>query len=331
MDTIFPLGNERDFQEISKNQRIGTVQNPAFLSASDTKNDPLSTESELDMAKLRISWARDEDLIKLWLHGKAKKTQVDYKRVSRELLDCLGDKSLKEVSESFIQSFMDLAKHKSAHTQKQRVAIIKSLFQFARKKKYISENPAEDLKSIDAHNKITERYLSQEEVFRMIDRTTDFRNRTILKVLYGGGLRVSELVSINWDSLQERENGEGQVTVIGKRNKKRTVGLSSGVFQDLLKLKQKDALDFEPVWISRVQGRISIRQIHLIVRNAALRAGITRKVSPHWLRHCHASHALDRGCSLHVLQKNLGHSKLTTVGEYLHARPGEFSGQFLGI
>jgi integrase/recombinase XerD len=322
--SIFPI-HEKEGAE--------NPQNPAFLNVLDPKNDPTEAQvaSELQMAKIRLAHAQDLECLKLWLHGKAKKTQIDYTRIVNELLDCLGDKSLKEVSESFLQSFIDLAKHKSPHTQKQRVAVVKSLFKFAVKKKYVAANPADDLKSIEAHNKISERYLSQEEVFRMIDRTSDFRNRTVLKVLYGAGLRVSELVSLNWGSVQEREEGQGQITVVGKRNKKRTVGLSAGVFQDVLKLKPEDAFDSDPVFISRIQGRISIRQAHLIVSQAALRAGIARKVSPHWLRHSFCSHALDHGCPLHVLQQDLGHAKIGTTGAYLHARPGDFGGKYLRL
>jgi integrase/recombinase XerD len=312
---------------ISENWDAGTLQNPTVLNVPAPKNDP----SQIDMAKIRIAHLQDQEILKLWLHGKSKKTQTDYIRIANELLDCLGDKSLIEASEIFIQSFIDLAKHKSPHTQKQRVAIVKSIFKFAVKKKYIVTNPAEDLKSVEAHNKITERYLSEEEVFRMIDRTQEFRNRTILKVLYGAGLRVSELANLNWESVQEREGGQGQLTVIGKRNKKRTVGLSAGVFQDLMKLKPEKSFEFEPVFISREQGRISIRQVHFIVSHAALRAGIIRKVSPHCLRHAYASHALDRGCPLHVLQRDLGHSKLVTLGEYLKARPQDFGGKYLAI
>jgi integrase/recombinase XerD len=283
------------------------------------------------IARLRLAQIQDDELLKLWLHGKAKKTQTDYRRVANELLDALGDQSLKEVSEAFLQAFVDLAKNRSLHTQKQRVAILKSLFSFSVRKRYLAVNVACDLKSVEAHNKITERYLTEEEIFRMIDKTEDPRNRTILKVLYGSGVRVSELVSLDWSSVQQGERGDGMITVIGKRSKKRTVGLSVGVFQDLLTLKSPEAKGVDPIFISRENGRLSIRQVHLVVRAAAIGAGIAKTVSPHWMRHAHASHSIDRGCPLHVLQKNLGHSKLVTLGEYLHARPAEFSGKYLSI
>jgi integrase/recombinase XerD len=67
------------------------------------------------------------------------------------------------------------------------------------------------------------------------------------------------------------------------------------------------------------------------VKAAAARAGLPPEVSAHWLRHAHASHALDRGAPAHLVQATLGHSSLTTTGRYLHARPSESSGKFLAI
>jgi site-specific recombinase XerD len=67
------------------------------------------------------------------------------------------------------------------------------------------------------------------------------------------------------------------------------------------------------------------------VRAAARRAGIAVPVSPHWLRHAHASHALDRGAPIHLVQATLGHANINTTGRYLHARPTESSSGFLGL
>jgi integrase/recombinase XerD len=68
-----------------------------------------------------------------------------------------------------------------------------------------------------------------------------------------------------------------------------------------------------------------------IVRKAAERAGIELPVSPHWFRHAHASHALDRGAPIHLVQATLGHASITTTGRYLHARPSDSSSRFLPL
>ncbi|HYQ91573.1 MAG TPA: tyrosine-type recombinase/integrase, partial [Candidatus Competibacteraceae bacterium] len=72
-------------------------------------------------------------------------------------------------------------------------------------------------------------------------------------------------------------------------------------------------------------------QVHRIVRAAARRAGLTMPVSPHWLRHAHASHALERGAPIHLVQQTLGHASVATTGVYLHARPGDSSALYLAV
>ena len=86
-----------------------------------------------------------------------------------------------------------------------------------------------------------------------------------------------------------------------------------------------------PVFRSRKGGPLSPVQAWRIVRAAAKRAGIAGDVSPHWLRHAHASHALDRGAPVHLVQATLGHADLRTTSKYTHARPTDSSARYLGI
>ena len=81
----------------------------------------------------------------------------------------------------------------------------------------------------------------------------------------------------------------------------------------------------------REAARLGEAQVWRIVRKAARRAGIELNVSPHWMRHAHGSHALDRGAPIHLVQATLGHSSIATTGKYLHARPKESSSRFLAI
>ncbi len=82
---------------------------------------------------------------------------------------------------------------------------------------------------------------------------------------------------------------------------------------------------------SRTEGGLSVRQVQYIVRQAARRAGVDKDVSPHWMRHAHASHALDRGAAIHVVMSTLGHSSIGTTSRYTHARPGESSSKYLAV
>src|SRR5579862_407422 len=85
-------------------------------------------------------------------------------------------------------------------------------------------------------------------------------------------------------------------------------------------------------WLLREGGKhLDHGRVCVIVRRAAEQAGIAAKVSPHWLRHAHASHALDHGAPIHLVQATLGHSSVATTSAYLHARPGDSSARFLAL
>jgi len=92
-----------------------------------------------------------------------------------------------------------------------------------------------------------------------------------------------------------------------------------------------EAPDQGPVFRSRKGGHLDESQVWRIVRKAAKRAGIEKAVSCHWLRHAHASHALDRGAPIHLVQATMGHSSISTTGKYLHARPTDSSGNYLPV
>ena len=104
-----------------------------------------------------------------------------------------------------------------------------------------------------------------------------------------------------------------------------------------LKGLRGEAADDEPVFVSRQrskhdgQNALKPSQVYNIVRQAARRAGVKKSVSPHWLRHAHASHALNRGAPISLVQATLGHSNLAITGRYTHAQPEASSAQYLPL
>jgi integrase/recombinase XerD len=177
---------------------------------------------------------------------------------------------------------------------------------------------------------LAQRILDEDETLRLIEAAPPGRDRTLVKLLYASGVRVSELCGLCWrDTAARTATGGGQVTVFGKNGKTRTVLLKPAVWEQLSALRSPAAGPEEPVFRSRKGGPLDVSQVRRIVYRASQSAGLPYRVSPHWLRHAHASHAIDRQAPLHLVQATLGHASIATTGRYLHARPDQSSGFYL--
>ena len=171
---------------------------------------------------------------------------------------------------------------------------------------------------------------------RLIEATKgNARNHALVRLLYNSGMRVSEVCGITWNDCIDRDELGVQITVIGKGNKQREVLVSRSVWEEMKTLR-KDTSDF--VFQSRkatiredgtLSRELDESAINRIITNAAKQAGIEGNVSPHWLRHSHASHALQNGANINLVSETLGHDNLSTTGKYLHSRPNTSSSQFV--
>lgn len=267
-----------------------------------------------------------EQLIAMWLDAKSDNTANSYRRYANSFLTYLG-KPLHLATLADLQGWRLTLSSKSDNSVKTATAAVKSLFTFAHKIGVLKVNPGAALSQVRVKDCLNERILSELEVATMIALETDPRNRLVLRLLYSGGLRVSELSTLKWKDLKERGES-GQVTVFGKGKKTRTVLLKADVWLELCLLRGDRSND-DPVFQSRKGGHINRHQLWRIVAAAAKRAGIEGKVSPHWLRHAHASHSLDRGAPIHLVQQTLGHESVATTSRYLHARPNDSSSLYL--
>ncbi len=107
--------------------------------------------------------------------------------------------------------------------------------------------------------------------------------------------------------------------------------LPKSLYTELLN-SRGDAGNLEPIFRSRKKsdgGRLNPISVTQMVKAAAIRVGLSDKASAHWLRHCHASHALNRGAPIHLLSQTLGHASVATTSKYLHAKPNDSSGLYL--
>lgn len=286
----------------------------------------VSAMGELVISSSQVVQASsDAQLIRLWLHGKSRHTQRAYARDVAGLLLVVG--ALRQVTLGDLQDFVD-GLSGSANSRKRRISAVKSLLSFGNRLGYLPVNVGAKLSVPKVKANLAERILSEEDALRLIHAPAQERDRTMLRLLYGSAARVSELCGLRWRDVQPR--GEtGQVTLFGKGGETRVVLLSRATWAALWGLRGEAGLD-DPVFRSRKGGALGTGQVWRIVRQAGLSVGIVG-VSPHWLRHSHASHALERGASVALVRDTLGHATVATTSKYLHARPGESSALFLTV
>lgn len=278
--------------------------------------------------------AEDDRLIQLWLSMKASPaTQRAYAaEISR--FRAFARKPLAWVTLADFQAYADRLGQGSLKPASQNRALtaIKSLLSFGQETGYFPYNIGAAVKLRPSRDGLAQRILEESEVTKLIDAAPEGRNRVLLKLLYVSGLRVGELCGLKWcDALPRGPVGApgGQITVFGKGGKTRTILLKAKVWDQLVALKGA-ARATDAIFPSRKGGgALDASQVRRIVYAAARKAGFDKKVSPHWMRHAHASHALDRSAPIHLVQATLGHASVSTTGRYLHARPSESSSFYL--
>jgi integrase/recombinase XerD len=184
----------------------------------------------------------------------------------------------------------------SAASRALRLTAIKSLLSFGHRIGVLPVNVGAALRVPARRSRLAERILAEAYVHRLLALEPIPRNHALLRLLYASGLRISEATALCWRDLQPAGDG-GIVTVFGKGEKERAVRLPAGVWTKLQALRGV-ADDAAPVFRSRKQGgQVTRVQVERIDTAAARRPGLTGNVSPHWLRHALASHALDRGAA----------------------------------
>src|SRR3954454_8551405 len=172
-----------------------------------------------------------------------------------------------------VQAYLAILDGQAPATRANATAALKSLFSFAQETGYLRFNLGKVLKAPPVKNTLAERILAETDTLLMIRLEPNARNRTLLTLLYGGGLRISEICGLRWRDLAERD-AAGQVTVYGKGGKTRVVLLSVGTWTTLGAIGGSTDPD-GPVFRSRKGGPLDASQVHRIVKVAAERAGLS--------------------------------------------------------
>ena len=224
----------------------------------------------------------------------------------------------------------------SPATKNRKTAVLKSFFKWLHQNHYVTEDLNRKIKSPKVPFKIP-LFLSPDEIMTLIETIKKSKPRRqkdldlcLVLLLYGGGLRVSEACSARWRNLNFDEN---TLKIKGKGSKERFIALPLFVINHLTTFKnnilkntqssakkQKNSFTFKKSEYIFGPGPLSQRKAYSIVRSWGIKAGIKKNISPHVLRHSYATHLLESGADLRVLQKLLGHNSLSATQKYTQIR-----------
>lgn len=282
----------------------------------------------------------DEQLERLWLHGRPESTAKAYgadlawwvsnglPRAWRalRLADCQAALERAATASGGVGRPASLAR---------RIAALRSLLAFGHRIGYLPLDVGALLRPHRVPQELAERILEPEEVLRLLaaagDSRSGARDHALVRVGYVAGARIAELVRLDWGHVHPAETG-ARLTLHGKGTKTRHVWITPGTAAELEALRA--VVDPEgkggPIFRARTGKRLGVRDGERVLERAAKRAKL-RHVSPHWLRHAHATHALERGSPIHEVADQLGHASVATTSRYLHVRPGPGSARWLGL
>jgi integrase/recombinase XerD len=268
----------------------------------------------------------------LWLNdGLARNTLESYRRDVTQFaawLDAAGGKALLEAAPADIQRHLAWrmeTKRAKPRTTGRLVSSLKRFFQFAVREGLRGDDPAVDLESPKVPRSLP-KSLSEAEVEALlaapeVESAPGLRDRAMLETLYASGLRVSELVGLKTVQVSL---DMGVVRVLGKGSKERLTPLGEEAVEwiqryqkegrpGLLGARKSDAL-----FVTSRGGPMTRQAFWGLVKRHAMKAGIGRAISPHTLRHAFATHLINHGADLRVVQLLLGHSDISTTQIYTH-------------
>ena len=213
----------------------------------------------------------------------------------------------------------------AVRTQARLIAGIHSFYRFLLYHHYIEQDPSELLETPKKEMHLPD-VLSLEEIDRMIaqidmSKSESHRNRAIIEMLYGSGLRVSELVNLH---LSDIYLTEGYMRITGKGSKQRLVPISSVATEWFgYWLEDRNSLNIKPeakdiAFLNHYGRQLTRAMIFTIIKTLAREAGIQKTISPHTLRHSFATHLLQNGADLRIIQQLLGHESISTTEIYTH-------------
>lgn len=236
--------------------------------------------------------------------------------------------SLKDIHQEDIEAFFahlyDLGL--SASSQARILSGIKKFYSYLIQEKIVVENPTLLISSPSIGRHLPD-VLSYQEINNMIDmidlsKQFGHRNKAIIEVMYGCGLRVSEVISMKISNIYFKDEF---IRIIGKGDKERLVPISKSIIKTLKLYLEGERIQqainhkhTDTVFINKRGTGLSRQMIFLMIKGLAERAGIKKNIGPHTIRHSFATHLLEGGADLRAVQQMLGHSNISTTEIYTH-------------
>jgi integrase/recombinase XerC len=246
----------------------------------------------------------------------------------RELaLDSKDSVNVRQVDIHVVRAFLaSLTQNRKKSSIGRKLAALKGFFRYLIAQKQIEKDPLLLIHS-PKQEKPLPTFLSVDDAFQLlggikVKTGLDVRDRAVLEVFYSTGVRVSELVGLNWSDIDFQL---GIIRVVGKGSKERIVPIGEVALQALRDYSQEHRKKWNlsckgetPVFLNNRGERITTRSVARIVEKHLKQAGIQIKMGPHGLRHSFATHLLNSGADLRVIQELLGHASLSTTQRYTH-------------
>ncbi|ABD46389.1 site-specific tyrosine recombinase/integron integrase [Neorickettsia sennetsu] len=254
-------------------------------------------------------------------------TISSYRTDLRLLSTFLKKRGLKDASKENLYEYIAnlRAQQLSNATIRRKIATFRQFFSFLYSEKISSTNPAQSLE-LPKKTLVLPRYLTKEEVFSLLTfleagQPATLRLYAILEILYSSGMRVSELINMKVSDIRPLLNGQQHIIIVGKGRKERILPFSKKAIQ-VLKLYLTSYQSNSP-WLFPGAGRkdrpMSRQRLGQLLKELALKCKIDpKRISPHVIRHSFATHLLDNGMDIKVVQDLLGHAQITTTQIYTH-------------
>ena len=268
----------------------------------------------------------------MFIKGQSRRVLENQDYVKQRLIRVLGDKKIEKLTMDDVYRWTEAIskmkmpdgsyKDRAVNTMRNDLIRLKMVLKYMKLLGYNCLEP--ELIPIPKREDVKRPFLSEYEVSKMIDNSYSLRNKFVVSLLYSSGIRLSEMISLNRDSIKDRS-----FTVVGKGKKARLCFIderTENIMNEYLASRNDDC---EALIISyKNKARMTPTNVQLLIKNTAERAGITKKVTPHILRHSFATNFIRNNGNIKYLSVLLGHVSINTTAVYTHVVDNDLAKQY---